>query len=973
MGATGSTTRKAAIRDTLLPFTKWSSREMKGLHDRSQLTLSDTFALRFAEFEFLLGREQTAFTTSRDMFHEVLDTDKNRLVDKFEGVLLITLLSSLTNAEKVEYMFELLNFNDKGYLTRSELSLLLRTMTQAAQKADPAVTAPSNSLVNDLIDICFDHYCVKDAPRKANLRKPELVKFAAETVQVQRYLDSWRGHASQVLLPAREKWRDAFFPCNESSIAPTHDWFHITDALPAHFVYWRRKERVLGGVFQTDDDVEESGSSSSRGASVLFTHKTGTIKSVDKRKRYTGPGAVGNGVLLQGLLADRWLLNGVACCLARPAILPFLFATTAQESRGRFCVRVFEGGGWRSIFIDDRIPCAPDFQPLYAHSSDSSECWPLLLEKTFAKYFGSYGHIGLFSLRIDAAPAALRLLTGGHVMKEACADFVWNSVASNIDKFAGERDGFEFVANLRAEGSIVAFGRSEGLAMHDSTLKHSPRQNMPHGFLFPVVNNFTREDGYKMLVLRDGFGHLVPPTDPYDEHAADEASGHCHIYTFCIEDLLKTFDTLIVCRFPDALRVGADRLGWRQWHTVLTKDTTAGPSQPAKFMLSVSALPPVPPKPRKERSKRLSKMRERTRDTAVSEEDVVAQSMFKSFNYARPRMVPGETGTAPAAGDYPEDDDDADEPESEEASAEAETEEQPTSLALTVSSSCEWAVAGSPEAGAKLRLRIVPTLATLKVLRRKEQERLDKEAKRLAVMAEQKRRQAELLAAAPSDEEAAAAVAREREKQLERERARELGLESLGGQSEETKTQESPSLHAPPTEAPKPKKPSFAEKEQVLTRDFFETRLGNNLCWSSQSLSLWAGEYYVTVDVSFDLPRDRLLKLTKPADLSEAPWLDNRPHRVDEIWAQVSSCAPFSIAALPADQCPTYASSVASVPIPPARFPFSFETPKEAASRGIDAMLSRLKLQAEQLDAEYSATRASLKKMYKAGKRANII
>ena len=679
MGQTGSFTRKAAIAPSLLDFTKWGRQEMKDFYHRSQYELSETFALRQTEFEFLLGRNLINFSVARELFENMLDTDKNKLVDKFEVMLLVTLLSSLTNAEKVELMFELFNFNQKGYLIRSEVSLLLRSISRVVEKADPKISSSSLSLLDDLVEIAYKHYCKID-PRGIALRKPELVKFAAEVVHLQSYLDAWRGHAGQVLLPKAENWRDPFFPCNESSISPSAEWIQ-QGAPPAHFVYWRRKEMI------GNDDKNDMAS----GCRVLFTHKTKTIKSIDKRLCYNGPGVLGNGLLVQGILADRWILNGLAACISRPKLFSSLFAFTGQEGIGRFCVRLFEGAGWRSVFVDDRIPCAPDYLPLFSHSSDSNECWPVIFEKALAKYLGSFGHVGLCSLRLDSVTMGMRLLTGGHCMKIPCADFVWDSVSPDDPAL----DGALFVNKMRAEGSIVAFGRSEALAMHNSTIKHSPRLGWPHGFVFPVVLTVQKDDGYKFIVVRDAFGYLVPPTDPYTTQG-DTASGHCHIHEVRVDVLPQMFDTMFICRFPDATRVGADREGFPQWKTKICKQKSKGLQNPAMFLVTISEPPPRPPIVSKEATLRLSKMRERANDVTAGDLDVVTQGMINRFNYDRPRMVPGEIGTATKS-------ELTEEEREREDRMKREVEEEPASVAMTVSSSCDWIVAGSVEAGAKIR------------------------------------------------------------------------------------------------------------------------------------------------------------------------------------------------------------------------------------------------------------------------------
>jgi hypothetical protein len=164
------------------------------------------------------------------------------------------------------------------------------------------------------------------------------------------------------------------------------------------------------------------------GRSVLFAYTFDLAKTVDRRRLYEGTGCVAKGHLHQGLLADRHVLNALAACIAQPETLLHLFAPTQQEDIGRYCVKVFEAGGWRTVFVDDRLPCAHDCCPAFLSSSDPLEAFPMLLEKALAKYLGSYGHIALCSSWSDVVPMMLRLLTGGHVYRKGAVEFDWKSV-----------------------------------------------------------------------------------------------------------------------------------------------------------------------------------------------------------------------------------------------------------------------------------------------------------------------------------------------------------------------------------------------------------------------------------------------------------------------------------------------------------------------------------------------------------------
>ena len=49
-------------------------------------------------------------------------------------------------------------------------------------------------------------------------------------------------------------------------------------------------------------------------------------------------------------------------------------------------------GHWRQVCIDDRVPCFTDGGPIFSQSH-GNELWVVLMEKAYAKSYGSYGNI----------------------------------------------------------------------------------------------------------------------------------------------------------------------------------------------------------------------------------------------------------------------------------------------------------------------------------------------------------------------------------------------------------------------------------------------------------------------------------------------------------------------------------------------------------------------------------------------------
>jgi hypothetical protein len=518
--------------------------------------------------------------------------------------------------------------------------MLFKVTTTAAFKADRKILPPSNEKVLALIDEALE-FSERKLP---TLRKYELVAFAAASYDVQNYLEAWRAPSSQVFVTKGQKWQDAAFPARHLAIAPSKEWLSL-GLPPEAFVRWYRRSRIR--------------------CDALFGH-TEKHSKAHGRIVVDGLGAVATGVLKQGTLADLWILNAIAVLLGHHKLLTNLFQATAQEDIGRFCVRLFEGGAWNSVFIDDRIPCTPDGHPIFARSSFSREAWVMLLEKAIAKHLGSYGHIAERCNRPDATEAMLRMLTGGHVTRISTGDFDWKSIIEDVKK----EDGTRMVEKLLAEGSVVAFGRSAPQLLGRNTLKRFPTESLIHSRLFPVVGIETILN-YKTFVLRDAFGLMEVQSPSAGE--ADYTCGRQRTFLIKAEDLLSQYDTAYIIRYPDTIRSMTSI--YPSFTCFSRHCTSSSENDPAIFRLQVdhsTIAPTVQSAPGTANSS--VDGRPGTVDTARTSDSVSSRSKSQK---SRRRQSGDESK-------------DGEEPQNQKQVPEVPIFEKPVEFCLTTNSSVEW-------------------------------------------------------------------------------------------------------------------------------------------------------------------------------------------------------------------------------------------------------------------------------------------
>jgi calpain-15 len=108
-----------------------------------------------------------------------------------------------------------------------------------------------------------------------------------------------------------------------------------------------------------------------------------------------------------------------------------LFHKNEVNNYGVYGVWLNVNGEWRNIVVDDNFPCMSEKQGPAFSRANGFELWVLLIEKAYAKIYGSYEIIE------GGNPAiALRDLTGAPYENkdDVSADEQWNFMKDNFDK-----------------------------------------------------------------------------------------------------------------------------------------------------------------------------------------------------------------------------------------------------------------------------------------------------------------------------------------------------------------------------------------------------------------------------------------------------------------------------------------------------------------------------------------------------------
>uniref|UniRef100_A0A182KE23 Calpain catalytic domain-containing protein n=1 Tax=Anopheles christyi TaxID=43041 RepID=A0A182KE23_9DIPT len=296
--------------------------------------------------------------------------------------------------------------------------------------------------------------------------------------------------------------------------------------------------------------------------------------------------------ICQGALNDCWLLTAATNLTSHPwlfkRVLPADNSFQQGNYAGVFHFRFWEFGQWVEVVIDDRLPIDATGKLLFGRSANADEYWSALLEKAYAKFYGSYG-----ALDGGTAREAMQDLTGGLTefyqpkkMTDGQEEQLWEILRS------GSEMGSLFACNLKSDPTGENVATKEGLLRgHSYSITK----------VCTISGLVSGTEGNRLLRIRNPWGTGIEWNGRWSDKSREwkslnqaerqrigltvENDGEFWIE---LTDFMKHFDRLEVCHLsPELHSVEADggdeRSSTRRYRWELSaldgqwiRDTTAG-------------------------------------------------------------------------------------------------------------------------------------------------------------------------------------------------------------------------------------------------------------------------------------------------------------------------------------------------------------------------------------------------------------
>lgn len=239
--------------------------------------------------------------------------------------------------------------------------------------------------------------------------------------------------------------------------------------------------------------------------------------------------------IYQGSIGDCYFLSSIAAIAENPKRLERLFFQDTVSPKGAYCVALNIVGVWVPVVIDDIFPTQ---NGEIAHCyTKTKEIWAMLLEKAYAKAFGSYVSIGCGGLCFNAlkdltgAPCEYLLLDDAEEQKKAMNTIV-------------EAD--------RANYIITCGSKGQGEAKNPN--------GIISGHAYTLISTLTLPNGQVLVKLRNPWGSGEWKGDYSDDSPlwtpdlkarAGWTSEDDGSFFMPFEAMLDNYDQVSICHYRD--------------------------------------------------------------------------------------------------------------------------------------------------------------------------------------------------------------------------------------------------------------------------------------------------------------------------------------------------------------------------------------------------------------------------------------
>jgi calpain-15 len=240
----------------------------------------------------------------------------------------------------------------------------------------------------------------------------------------------------------------------------------------------------------------------------------------------------------QGALGDAYFLCALTILAEKPSRIERLFVTRESNEAGAYAVELCVHGQKQVIVIDDFFPCTSLTGGPCFSKANGSELWVMILEKAWAKVYGSYERI-----ERGTSNGALRDLTGAPTVTYKFEDGTWDAILEGVKN--------EFIVCAAAGSNKASQQILEGIGLIG---------NLTYAVIHAQEVQAGRDGTVRLVKLRNPWSNAEWQGDWSDSSSkwtpqlkkllnfTDAADG---TFWMSFDDFKDYFSTVTICRIND--------------------------------------------------------------------------------------------------------------------------------------------------------------------------------------------------------------------------------------------------------------------------------------------------------------------------------------------------------------------------------------------------------------------------------------
>ena len=263
--------------------------------------------------------------------------------------------------------------------------------------------------------------------------------------------------------------------------------------------------------------------------------------------------------IIQGELGDCYFLSALASLAQNNERIKRLIRFRRTTETGVYCFSFCINGIWENIVVDDKIPCLPDHNKPVFCQSKTSEVWPILMEKAWAKIHGGYLNVESGRLEealkaLSGAPCSLHMIADDKLEENQWVElldarrrsYVFACSTKDFAERYLDKKGVDPKTGLVASHGYSILGIYELVRQPDGSFRRLSSTDAPSPANLRLIKI---RNPWSSVEWQGDFSDKSPYWTPQLKKELGQSEQEDGIFFITSRDFAKHFSSFVICKY----------------------------------------------------------------------------------------------------------------------------------------------------------------------------------------------------------------------------------------------------------------------------------------------------------------------------------------------------------------------------------------------------------------------------------------